>query len=354
MDQLELLLRASGIGFVLMLVAACAAAGSWRRRLDVLAVWVGVAAYLVCSSPLQPCVAAIAFMPVLAAAIAFPFAFWRLARVILDEAPDVPALAWLGLAVLLGCGLTATNVETLPHAWRLGLAGVTKAVAAAFIVHALVRAWRTWDDDLVESRRKLRWWLVGLLGGYALVVTGAEVYLHGEAPPGWLALLNVVAIDLSLLGSGAFLVGLRQTAVDALFSPTQRDNAVAAEPAQRPSSDDDAAALGRLDALMKQKMLYRDPDLSVHALARSLGLPEYRLRNLINRRLGHRNFAAFVNAYRLDEVAARLTDPQLDRRPVLTLALEAGFGSIGPFNRCFRERYGVTPTEFRSRRGAMP
>jgi AraC-like DNA-binding protein len=32
---------------------------------------------------------------------------------------------------------------------------------------------------------------------------------------------------------------------------------------------------------------------------------------------------------------------------VLTLALEAGYGSIGPFNRAFRDAYGVTPTEFR-------
>jgi len=352
MDQLELLLRASGIGLVVMLVAACAT-GDGRRRLDVLAVWVCVAAYLVCSSPLQPCVESIAFVPVLAAAIAFPFAFWRLARVILDERPDVPTPAWLGLAVLLACGLTATHADTLPHAVRLALAGVTKAVAAGFIVHALVRAWRTWDDDLVESRRKLRWWLVGLLGGYALGVTVAEVYLHGRAAPGWLALLNVVAIDLSLLGSGAFLVGLRPTAVDALFNPKPPHDEVAAEPVERTTADDDAAALDRLDALMKGRLFYRDPDLSVHALARSLGVPEYRLRRLINGRLGHRNFAAFVNAYRLDEVAAQLTDPQLDRRPVLTLALEAGFGSIGPFNRCFRERYGVTPTEFRSKRGAL-
>jgi len=32
---------------------------------------------------------------------------------------------------------------------------------------------------------------------------------------------------------------------------------------------------------------------------------------------------------------------------VLTIALEAGYGSIGPFNRAFRERFGMTPTEYR-------
>jgi len=51
----------------------------------------------------------------------------------------------------------------------------------------------------------------------------------------------------------------------------------------------------------------------------------------------------------------RLSDPACDRRPILTLALEAGFGSIGPFNRAFRERHGVSPSEFRAmRRTATP
>jgi len=86
----------------------------------------------------------------------------------------------------------------------------------------------------------------------------------------------------------------------------------------------------------------------VRSLAQRVGTPEYLLRRLIHERLGHRNFAAFVNERRLREVAERLADPRLARRPILTLALEAGFGSIGPFNRAFRERYGVTPTAYRA------
>jgi AraC-like DNA-binding protein len=33
--------------------------------------------------------------------------------------------------------------------------------------------------------------------------------------------------------------------------------------------------------------------------------------------------------------------------PVLTIALDLGFGSIGPFNRAFKDATGMTPTEFR-------
>jgi AraC-like DNA-binding protein len=33
--------------------------------------------------------------------------------------------------------------------------------------------------------------------------------------------------------------------------------------------------------------------------------------------------------------------------PVLTIAMDTGFRSIGPFNRAFKADTGLTPTEFR-------
>jgi len=71
------------------------------------------------------------------------------------------------------------------------------------------------------------------------------------------------------------------------------------------------------------------------------------LRRLINQRLGHRNFNAFVNGFRLAEALAALADPGRRDLPVLTIALTAGFQSIGPFNRAFKMATGLTPTEFR-------
>ena len=50
---------------------------------------------------------------------------------------------------------------------------------------------------------------------------------------------------------------------------------------------------------------------------------------------------------RLLSAAERLGDPQLRRIPVVTIALEVGYGSVGPFNRAFKERFGMTPTEYR-------
>ena len=88
----------------------------------------------------------------------------------------------------------------------------------------------------------------------------------------------------------------------------------------------------------------RAKSLTIAELARLLGTQEHVLRRVVNHGLGFRNFNDFLHTHRLKEAAERLGDPQLRRIPVLTIALEVGYGSIGPFNRAFKERFGVTPT----------
>jgi AraC-like DNA-binding protein len=108
--------------------------------------------------------------------------------------------------------------------------------------------------------------------------------------------------------------------------------------------------LRRLDHLMTVERVYRQEGLTIGMLAAKLDLPEYRLRQVINEGLGYRNFNAFLNRYRLDEAKAALSDMSQRDVPVLTVAIDAGFQSIGPFNRAFKADTGLTP-EFR--RGAL-
>jgi AraC-like DNA-binding protein len=98
---------------------------------------------------------------------------------------------------------------------------------------------------------------------------------------------------------------------------------------------------------MEQQHAYRTENLSIASLAAQLAVPEYRLRRLINQRLGHRNFNAFVNGYRLAAARTALADPAQRALPILSIALESCFQSIGPFNRAFKAEVGCTPSEFR-------
>jgi AraC-like DNA-binding protein len=123
----------------------------------------------------------------------------------------------------------------------------------------------------------------------------------------------------------------------------------ATPPPAAPGDAQEASWLDALRVLMDVHKIYREEGFGIALLASRLGLPEYRLRRLINQRLGHRNFTDFVNLYRLAEAMAALSDPGQAQVPILTIALDAGFQSIGPFNRAFKAHAGLTPSEFRRR-----
>jgi AraC-like DNA-binding protein len=92
---------------------------------------------------------------------------------------------------------------------------------------------------------------------------------------------------------------------------------------------------------------YRQEGLSIGQLALRLSLPEYQLPQLINQGLGYRNFAVFLNLYRIADTKTALADPAQTEVPILTIALDAGFNSLGPFNRAFKAETGMTPSDFR-------
>ena len=120
-----------------------------------------------------------------------------------------------------------------------------------------------------------------------------------------------------------------------------------ATPAADPLSPADRRLLATLHGVIADERIYRRPSLTIAALAARLAVPEHRLRRLINQALGHRNFSAFLNGYRLADAQARLADPAQAEVAVLTIAMDAGFQSIGPFNRAFKAATGRTPSEFR-------
>jgi len=112
----------------------------------------------------------------------------------------------------------------------------------------------------------------------------------------------------------------------------------------------DAADQKLIDALMRlmaDERIYRQENISIGVLAGRLKIPEYRLRRLINQKLGYRNFNVFLNNHRIEEAKAALADPAQAEVPVITIAMDSGFQSLGPFNRAFKAVTGVTPTEYR-------
>ena len=61
----------------------------------------------------------------------------------------------------------------------------------------------------------------------------------------------------------------------------------------------------------------------------------------------HLLYNSGVQRYWLAGAKADLADPGQNEVPILTIALDTGFQSIGPFNRAFKAETGMTPSEFR-------
>jgi AraC-like DNA-binding protein len=123
----------------------------------------------------------------------------------------------------------------------------------------------------------------------------------------------------------------------------------------KPVATEEAADQKLVDALMRlmaDERIYRHDNITIGTLATRLKIPEYRLRRLINQRLGYRNFNVFLNNHRIEEAKAALADPTQAEVPVITIAMDAGFQSLGPFNRAFKATTGVTPTEYRRKASA--
>ena len=108
--------------------------------------------------------------------------------------------------------------------------------------------------------------------------------------------------------------------------------------------------LAALTRALEAEKIYLTPGLSIRDLAKHLAMPEYRLRALINKRLGYRNFNALLHEYRLRDACDQLADPAKAHLPILTIALDVGYQSIAPFNQAFRDAMGCTPSAYRQQR----
>ena len=102
----------------------------------------------------------------------------------------------------------------------------------------------------------------------------------------------------------------------------------------------------RLKAV-KDEILLRitQSDLSVDEIAGSQQISERYLRKLFAS--SGTTFTDFVREARLDRAHRVLTNPAQAQRPINAIAYESGFGDLSYFNRSFRQRYGMTPSDAR-------
>ena len=277
--------------------------------------------------------------------------FWLFTRALFDD--GFKTRGWHALVWAAVAAFSFVNCMWIAPAssgnLRLSIIAIN-LVAIAFIVMAVAQTIASWSSDLVEGRRRVRVFIVGA----AAVYGGINAVLQIVMPVGEMAELASTVNSAVLAAIVAAICYLMMRVDGADLFPVGSEAAPVIIITGQSAAREDSSDKKLVDALMRlmaDERIYRHDNITIGTLATRLKIPEYRLRRLINQRLGYRNFNVFLNNHRIAEAKAALADPTQAEVPVITIAMDAGFQSLGPFNRAFKATTGVTPTEYRRLNG---
>lgn len=347
LQSVDLALR-GGVLALLLLIAALLLREHARATVARLgAVFaLGAGAYVICSAGLQTDVFPGWQVPLHILSGANCVLLWLLASALFEE--DFRLRWWHVCA--WGAMVVLTAINCLHLLGSSGAAGLLKTLQLlamlSFAGLALLRTAATWRADLLESRRRLRLFVVVSASAHLVVSNLIRTLptVDAQAP-----LWSVANAAILMLIVGAIVWQLLRTDIDALLPVVE----IAPQPAA-PAEDvyTSPSLVAEVERAMTRDQLYRDGSLTIGGLAAKLGLLEYKLRRIINQGLGYRNFNAFLNHYRVEHAKVALRERPSAESSVLTIAMDCGFQSLGPFNRAFKAQTGMTPSEFRRIRPA--
>jgi AraC-like DNA-binding protein len=263
--------------------------------------------------------------------------FWLFARALFDDTFQLRR--WHAAPLVAVAALSLIDCLVLVPARALDpriFAIVVSVISLGFVALAVGQTLVSWSTDLVEERRRLRVFVVVVTAIYAGFNAVLQLFVSANGAPDVVTTANAAILATVVI---AIAYSLMRVGGETIFP-------IAAVV----SNETSAADRKLLDALMRlisDDRIYRHEGITIGTLATKLAVPEYRLRRLINQRLGYRNFNVFLNNHRIEEAKAAFADPSQAEVPVITIAMDAGFQSLGPFNRAFKATTGVTPTEYR-------
>ncbi len=332
--QLDIFLR-GGATAVLLVIAVIFGLRKpvSRKSLSVSALAVGTVAYVLLSSPnLQMSRGWVGYPLVMLAGIAPVLVYWAGVELFVDRF----VFRWWHIAVATAIALGAWLYRIIP--WEADVRGV---LVVLVYLHLIYVAINTSPDDLVEGRRRFRRWFITVMAMLGGTIGIFELFDLDRDLPAFLFPLHAAAFVLLSVVFLFWALAIRDDiwAVRSETEPEAREEIL---------SPAETAVLARLREAMDTG-IWQTEGLTVGRLAAELDTPEHRLRRVINRALGYRNFAAFINERRIASATAALSDIKRADTPILTIAHEVGFASLGPFNRAFREATGESPSEYRRR-----
>jgi len=267
---------------------------------------------------------------------------------IFQEQQKFPVLLVFAFAtqVALDSVLSGISIYSSEASGSLAFLGTCMDVMMlAFVASAIYWTLKGWRADLVDDRRILRWFIIGVQGALIFSVVFVENFLLDGGSAGYATAQTIIVISVAFLATGMLLVAMRFDYVS-LGNVIRKVTELAEETEPESTAPFDKESFNKV---FQGGKLYTEAGLTISMLAKKLNLPEYRLRAFIHKQLGYRNFNAMLHEYRIEDASDALADKENPSVPVLTIALSVGYQSITPFNNAFRQIKGVTPSEYRKR-----
>lgn len=173
--------------------------------------------------------------------------------------------------------------------------------------------------------------------------------------------LYILAIQLSLLVYWVAYTGLyklklangRKEILDLLDkkatnSKESRENTIKSMRVSSSNFSENNAYFVKLEQLLLEQFIYRDPDLSREVVAEKLGISTGYLSQIVNT-ITEKNFTAYINSFRIEEAKRMILDEQFDKYSLLSIGLESGFKSKSTFYNSFKKETGSTPSAFKNK-----
>ncbi|CCV14108.1 AraC-type DNA-binding domain-containing protein [Mesorhizobium sp. STM 4661] len=278
----------------------------------------------------------------------------------------LPPIAWFCFAGLTGArssmrlwlhAIPVGIVAILSTAWMRWHPPIDLILTAVFFGYgfALLRLAAAGPDGLGAARladaakAHKATVIAGLVlvssGVVDLLIAGDFDFYQGAHAASIIAIANLLTLPLiayavAAVGNSVSASEANDAAQDRLTDRTMASNRP--EPSDLATAND-ARIVETVDGLMRERQMFRDPDLTLNRLARRAGIPSRQISAAINRVRG-RNVSQVVNEYRIEHAKRLLANSDL---PVTTIMFEAGFQTKSNFNREFLRLTGTSPSDFR-------
>ncbi|MGF1455849.1 MAG: helix-turn-helix domain-containing protein [Alphaproteobacteria bacterium] len=286
--------------------------------------------------------------------------FWLFSRSLFRADPAFGTRHLLVVIAINGPALVDLAVASAGTPLRIAANG-QHLLSSTVLVLSFWEAVRTWSSQTLPGERRLRLIFAILYGAaISLAVVWLRSPQNGSLEAALADPIKALCALAAILGGGAAVVyRLHHPVVPLKGAGAVNGLPLRTAPADTPHtprapirsagpSEDERRLGAAIEGALREGKAYLTPSLKVSDMAARLRVPDYKVSRAVTAALDHSNFNQLVNAYRVEHAKALLADPAHGDRAILSIALDSGFGSVGPFNRAFKAAVGVTPRAFRA------